>query len=58
MYQLGFNTNTNVSVRGGNEKTSFYSSISYKKVNATTPNSNTFRHCSFLGKRWHKISDE
>ena len=26
MYQLGFNTNTNVSVRGGNEKTSFYSS--------------------------------
>ena len=23
LYKLGFNTNTNVSIRGGNEKTSF-----------------------------------
>ena len=56
MYQLGFNTNTNVSVRGGNETTSFYSSVSYKKVNATTPN-NTFERYSFLVKGSHKISD-
>ena len=56
MYQLGFNTNTNVSVRGGNEKTSFYSSVSYKKVNATTPN-NTFERYAFLVKGSHKISD-
>ncbi len=56
MYQLGFNTNTNVSVRGGNETTSFYSSVSYKKVNSTTPE-NTFERYSFLVKGSHKISE-
>lgn len=56
MYQLGFNTNTNVSIRGGNDKTSFYSSLSYKKANSTTPN-NTFERYSFLVKGSHKISD-
>ena len=56
MYQLGFNTNTNVSIRGGNETTSFYTSASYKKVNSTTPN-NTFERYSFLVKGSHKISE-
>ena len=56
MYQLGFNTNTNVAVRGGNETTSFYASTSYKKVNSTTPE-NTFERYSLLLKGSHKISD-
>lgn len=56
MYQLGFNSNTNVSVRGGSEKTTFYSSLSYKKANSTTPN-NTFERYSLLAKATHKISD-
>ncbi len=38
------------------KKTSFYSSVSYKKVNATTPN-NTFERYAFLVKGSHKISD-
>lgn len=55
MYQLGFNTNTNVSVRGGNEKTSYYTSLSYKKAESTTPR-NTFERYSFLVKASHQIS--
>lgn len=55
MYQLGFNTNTNVSVRGGNEKATFFSSLSYKKANSTSPN-NTFERYSFLLKGTYKIS--
>ena len=31
LYKLGFNTNTNVSIRGGNEKTSFYTSLSIEQ---------------------------
>ena len=45
-YDLGFNTNTNVSVQGGNEKTNFYTSLSYKYANGTTPN-NSFSRLSF-----------
>ena len=56
MYQTGFNTNTNVAVRGGNETTSFYASTSYKKVNSTTPE-NTFERYSVLLKGSHKISE-
>lgn len=55
MYQLGFNTNTNVAIRGGNEKTSFYSSLSYKHASSTTPE-NTFERYSFLVKATHKLS--
>lgn len=55
MYDLGFNTNTNVSIRGGNDVATFYSSISYKKANSTTPN-NTFERYSFLVKGTYKIS--
>lgn len=56
MYKLGFNTNTNVSIRGGNEKTTFYTSVSYKKANSTTEN-NTFERYSFLLKGTHKLND-
>ncbi len=42
LYKLGFNTNTNVSIRGGNEKTSFYTSLSYKKAAKSTTENNTF----------------
>lgn len=56
MYQTGFNTNTNVAVRGGNDKTSFYSSISYKHATSATPN-NTFERYSFMVKASHKLSD-
>ncbi len=56
MYRLGFNTNTNVAVRGGNDKSSVYASVSYKKANGTTEN-NTFERYSMLLKATHKISD-
>ena len=54
-YQLGFNSNTNVAVQGGNEKTTFYTSLSYKYANGTTPR-NTFNRLSFLAKASHQIS--
>lgn len=56
MYELGVNTNTNVAIHGGNEKTTFYSSLSYKHATSTTPN-NTFERYSFLVKGSHKLSD-
>ena len=56
MYRLGFNTNTNVTIRGAGEKASFYASLSYKKANATTPN-NSFERYSFLLKGTYQISD-
>ncbi len=55
-YQLGLNSNTNVSVRGGSEKTTFYSSISYKKARGIVDH-NDFERYSFLLKGSHKISD-
>lgn len=54
-YQIGFNTNTNVAISGGNETTSFYSSISYKHSNGTTPN-NSFERISLMAKGSHKIT--
>ena len=56
MYQLGFNSNTNVSVRGGNENTTFYTSLSYKKANSTSEK-NTFERYSYFLKASHKIND-
>ena len=56
-FNKGFNSNTNVSVQGGNEKTTFYTSLSYKHANGTTPN-NRFDRISFLGKASHKITDK
>ncbi|MCD8268666.1 MAG: SusC/RagA family TonB-linked outer membrane protein [Parabacteroides sp.] len=56
-YDLGVNSNTNISVSGANEKTSFYTSLSYKYANGTLPN-NSFQRLSFLGKATHKITDK
>ena len=56
MYQKGFNTNTNVAIHGGNEKTTFYASLSYKWAESTTEN-NTFERYSFLVKGSHKLND-
>lgn len=55
-YQTGFNSNTNFSISGGNDKTTFYTSLSYKYAEGTTQN-NTFNRISFLGKATHKLTD-
>lgn len=55
-YQTGFNSTTNVAVNGGNDRTTFYTSLSYKYASGTVPN-NEFQRLSFLGKASHKITD-
>lgn len=55
-YNKGFNTNTNVAISGGNDKTTFYTSLSYKYADGTLPN-NSFQRLSFLGKASHKITN-
>ena len=55
-YNLGWNTNTNLSVQGGNDRTSFYTSLSYKYAKGTTPN-NSFDRLSMMAKASHKITD-
>ena len=55
-YDTGFNSNTNISVSGGNERTSFYTSLSYRYNNGTLPN-NDFKRLSFLAKASHKLAD-
>lgn len=37
-YDNGFNSNTNVSVQGANDTSSFYTSLSYKYADGNTPN--------------------
>jgi iron complex outermembrane receptor protein len=54
-YQTGFNSNTNVAISGGNEKTKFYTSLSYKYADGTTPR-NTFNRLSIMAKASHRIS--
>ena len=56
-YDLGVNSNTNISVSGSNEKTSFYTSLSYKYANGTLPN-NSFQRLSFFAKASHKITNK
>jgi len=56
MYDLGLNTNTNVAVSGGNDKTTFYSSISYKHADGTI-GKNEFSRLSLLAKASHKLAD-
>jgi len=53
----GFNTNTNISVSGNNETTSFYTSLSYKYATGNTPN-NQFDRLSFLAKASHKLHEK
>lgn len=54
-YRTGLNTNTHVAVQGGNEKTTFYTSVSYKYAQGTTPR-NTFERLSLLAKASHHIT--
>ena len=56
-FQTGVNTNTHIAISGGNDKTSFYASGSYKYAKGTTPN-NTFNRLSFLVKAAHHITDK
>ncbi|MDE5676340.1 SusC/RagA family TonB-linked outer membrane protein, partial [Phocaeicola sp.] len=56
-YNLGFNSNTNVAVSGSSEKTSFYTSLSYKYASGTLPN-NSFDRIAFLAKASHKLTDK
>ena len=53
-YDNGFNSNTNLSIQGGNETTTFYTSMSYRHATGTTPN-NQFDRVSLLAKASHKI---
>ncbi|MGL4520687.1 MAG: SusC/RagA family TonB-linked outer membrane protein [Phocaeicola sp.] len=55
-YNLGFNSNTSVQISGGNEKTSFYSSLSYRYSDGTLPN-NSFNRLAFMAKASHKITN-
>lgn len=55
IYDLGFSTNTNVAISGGNDKTQFYNSIGYLYSNGTLPN-NDFKRLSLLTKTSHEIS--
>ncbi|MDR3059857.1 MAG: SusC/RagA family TonB-linked outer membrane protein [Prevotella sp.] len=56
MYNLGFTTNTNLVVQGSNDKTTFYSSVSYRHQTGTLPN-NEFNRLTLLAKASHKISN-
>ena len=56
MYDVGFNSNTNISVQGGNEKTTFYTSMSYRHANGTL-GKNEFDRLSFLAKASHQLND-
>ena len=55
-YGVGFSSNTNVAISGGNDKTTFYTSLSYKHSDGTMPN-NSFDRFSLLAKASHKITD-
>ncbi|QZE13005.1 SusC/RagA family TonB-linked outer membrane protein [Halosquirtibacter laminarini] len=56
-YDLGFNSNTNFTIQGGNEKTHFYMSNSYNYRKGTYKN-NSFNRYSFLLKGDHQISEK
>ena len=55
-YNLGFNTNTNVTISGGNERSAIYASISEKYSTGTLPN-NSFNRFSTLIKASHQLND-
>ena len=56
-YDNGFNSNTNVSIQGGNDTSSFYTSMSFKHADGNTPN-NRFQRFSLLAKASHKITSK
>ena len=55
-YNLGFNSNTNVAISGGNDRTTFYTSLGYLFNQGTLPN-NDFKRITLLSKASHNITD-
>ena len=55
-FNTGFNTNTNVTLSGGNDRSSIYASLSEKYSTGTLPN-NSFNRFSTLLKATHKLND-
>ena len=55
-FNVGFNTNTNVTLSGGNEKSSIYASLSEKYSTGTLPN-NSFNRFNALLKATHKLNN-
>ena len=55
-YDTGFSTNTNLAISGGNERTNFYTSVSFRYNNGTLPN-NDFRRLNLMFKGSHKITN-
>jgi len=55
-YNTGVNTNTNVSISGGNEKSTFFLSDSYNKRTGTSPN-NEFSRNSLLLTGSYKLAN-
>lgn len=55
-YNLGFNSNTNIAISGGNDKTTFYTSLGYLFNQGTLPN-NDFKRITLLSKASHNITD-
>ena len=55
-FNNGFNTNTNITLSGGNERSSIYASISEKYSTGTLPN-NSFNRFSTLLKATHKLNN-
>ena len=54
-HRTGFNTNTNVAVTGGNEKTNFYMSAGYKYAQGVVVE-NDFKRFNLMLKASHQIS--
>ena len=55
-FNTGFNTNTNITLSGGNDRSSIYASLSEKYSTGTLPN-NSFNRFSTLLKATHKLND-
>ena len=55
-FNTGFNTNTNITLSGGNDRSSIYASLSEKYSTGTLPN-NSFNRFSTLLKASHKLND-
>lgn len=56
-YDVGVNTNTNVTIQGSSDKLNFYVSDSYNYRKGTFPG-NTFERNSFLFKGQYKVSEK
>lgn len=56
-YNLGFNTKTNLAISGGNDRTTFYTSLGLLYNKGTLPN-NDFKRLTLLTKASHNITDK